>query len=449
MVKHSGTDGGDGAGGQEARGSGKDTPELWTRNEIRCAGIGTGPPAAPAPELRRSWAGLLRVFEPPDTAVSDYVARVGAVAAWNAIRDRQAPRAVLAPTAARTEQVGAPELEALVDADLAAAEACGARIIGAGDPEWPEAALMAFTMAAGRGVKNGAPPVALYVRGRRLAGLPERALAVVGSRANTQYGQRVAADIAMGAAEAGLTVISGAAFGIDTFAHRGALAYPGELPTVAVLACGIDRAYPVANTALIDRIAQVGAVISEYPPGFSPARHRFLVRNRLIAGLAAGTVVVEAGRRSGTLSTASASETLGRVLMAVPGPVTSALSVGCHMLLAIGKAVLVTSSDDVLTALGARSLPVPLQGNSVLVGPQTTPAHAPRPTEQHPTDGLDPEVAKVYDALPSRGIRTVTQLSVESAIPPGQVMAALARLELHDLVRRQEGAWRRRRRSDA
>jgi DNA processing protein len=400
-------------------------------------------------ELRRSWAGLLRVFEPPDTAVSDYVAEVGAVSAWKSVRDRRAPRAVLAPTAARTEQFSAADLEALIDADLVAAKACGARIIGAGDAEWPDAAFVSFTMAAGRGVKNGAPPVALYVRGRPLAGLPGGAVAVVGSRANTQYGQRVAADIAMGAAEAGLTVISGAAFGIDTVAHRGALAFPGELPTIAVLACGIDRAYPVANTALIERIAQVGAVISEYPPAFSPARHRFLVRNRLIAGLAAGTVVVEAGRRSGTLSTASASESLGRVLMAVPGPVTSALSVGCHMLLAVGKAVLVTSAEDVLTAVGVGARPAPLRGNSVLSGPLTTPAEPDRSTERHPTDGLDPEVAKVYEALPSRGIRTVTQLSVDSAIGPGQVMAALARLELHDLVRRQEGAWRRRRKSDS
>lgn len=444
MVSHSSTDGPEIAWDGGAR----PDPELWTPAEIRAVGIGGGPLPAAESALRRSWAGLLRVFEPPDTAVSEYVARAGAVAAWQAIRERRAPRAVLAPTAARTEQVMADDLETLIDVDLAAAASCGARIIGAGDPEWPEAALMAFTMAASRGVKNGAGPVALYVRGRPLSGLPERALAVVGSRANTNYGQRVAADIAMGAADAGLTVISGAAFGIDTFAHRGALAYPGELPTIAILACGIDRAYPVANTALIDRIAQVGAVISEYPPGFSPARHRFLVRNRLIAGLAAGTVVVEAGRRSGTLSTASASDALGRVLMAVPGPVTSALSVGCHMLLASGKAVLVTSSEDVLTALGEKTVPAPLRGNSVVVGPGTVPAGTAEPSDRHPTDGLDPEVAKVYDALPARGIRTVAQLSVESAIGPGQVMAALARLELPDLVRRQEGAWRRRRKSD-
>ncbi len=384
-------------------------------------------------ELRRSWAGLLRVFEPPEVIVSDYVGRVGAVRAWRAIRDRRAPRPVLSPTAARTEQRTADELEALIDADLAAAGAAGARIIGPGDPEWPEEAMVAFPMAAARGTRNSATPVALYVRGQPLANLPRRALAIVGSRANTSYGQRVAADIAMGAADAGLTVMSGAAFGIDTVAHRAALAYPGPMPTMAVLACGIDRSYPVANTALIDRIAEMGCVISEYAPGASPARHRFLVRNRLIAGLSAGTVVVEAGRRSGTLSTASAAATLGRLLMAVPGPVTSALSVGCHMLLSTGLAVLVTSADDVLAVLGERDAAV---------------APSVQPSAEHPTDGLDPEVARVYEALPNRGVATVAQLSTESALPASQVITGLAVLELQQLVKRQEGAWRRWRKSD-
>ncbi len=406
-----------------------------------------GPPDAG--ELQRSWAGLLRVFEPPDTAVTDFVARVGAVAAWNAIKRRSAPRVVLLPTAARTDQHSPDDLEALVDDDLAVTASIGARIIGAGDPEWPEAALVAFGMATARGIKNGAPPVALYVRGKKLINLPQQALAIVGSRANTSYGQRVAADIAMGAAEAGVTVISGAAFGIDTVAHRGALVHPGESPTIAVMACGIDRAYPVANTVLIDRIAEVGSVISEYPPGASPARHRFLVRNRLIAGLSAGTVVVEAGRRSGTLSTASAAATLGRVLMAVPGPVTSALSVGCHLLLSTGTAILVTGPGDVLAALGEQA--AQRVGERSDVGPIGSRAAATRPpgaSARHPTDGLEAEVARVYDALPSHGIRTVAQLAVESALPASTVMAAVAVLELHDLARRQEGAWRRLRRTD-
>ncbi|MET3805074.1 DNA processing protein [Nakamurella sp. UYEF19] len=403
--------------------------------------------------VRRGWAGLLRVFEPSSGDVVDYVSRVGPVAAWRAIKERRAPRAVLSPTAARTENLTPAQLEELVDVDLAAAAGVGARIIGPGDAEWPEAALVAFSMATARGTKYSVAPVALYVRGRPLADLPFGALSIVGSRANTAYGQRVAADIAMGAADAGFTVISGAAFGIDTVAHRSALAYPGELPTIAVLACGIDRAYPVANTALLDRIAQVGSVISEYPPGFSPARHRFLVRNRLIAALSAGTVVVEAGRRSGTLSTAMAALMLGRVLMAVPGPVTSALSVGCHLLLSDSSAVLVTGAQDVLAAVGRRgsvrlNAGVGQPGGDPMPAGGVVPAARVDGGERYPTDGLDPEVARVYEALPSRGARTVGQLSVESGLPASEVMAGLAVLELHDLVRRHEGLWRRRRNSE-
>lgn len=406
-----------------------------------------------ADPVRRSWAGLLRVFEPPGGEVVEYVSRVGPVAAWRAIKERRAPRAVLSPTAARTENLTPAQLEDLVDVDLSTAAGVGARIVGPGDPEWPEAALVAFSMATARGTKYAVAPVALYVRGRPLADLPFGALSIVGSRANTAYGQRVAADIAMGAADAGFTVISGAAFGIDTVAHRSALACPGQLPTIAVLACGIDRAYPVANTALIDRIAQVGSVISEYPPGFSPARHRFLVRNRLIAALSSGTVVVEAGRRSGTLSTAGAASALGRVLMAVPGPVTSALSVGCHLLLSGGSAVLVTGAQDVLASLGhhgglGQHGGLGYRGGDPATPMQGVPAAGGVGGERHPTDGLDPEVARVYEALPARGTFTVGQLSVESGLATTEVMAGLAVLQLHDLVRRQEGLWRRRRKSE-
>lgn len=384
----------------------------------------------PAPDLRLSWAGLLRVFEPPEAAVAAYVAAVGASTAWQQIKSRAAPTAVLAATSARTAGRTAADLDAEAEADLAVAATAGARVIGPGDPEWPEAAFIGFPMTDGRAGKGSAPPVALYVRGGVLSQLPERSVAIVGSRANTAYGQRIAGDIAIGAAEAGLTIVSGAAFGIDTVAHRSALLCSAALPTVAVLACGIDRAYPAANAALLDRIAATGAVVSEYPPGAVPARHRFLVRNRLIAALSTGTVVVEAGRRSGTLSTASATLALNRILMAVPGPVTSALSVGCHLLLAAGGTLLVTGADDVLAAVG---------------GPGRPEAPELWPTAAHPTDGLAPEVARVYEALPFRAGRTVAQLSVESALLGREVMSALAELELHDLVRKQEGSWYRRR----
>ena len=232
---------------------------------------------------------------------------------------------------------------------------------------------------------------------------------------------------------AGVTVVSGAAFGIDTAAHRAALQAGGEAdpPTVAVLACGIDRAYPEANRALLDAIGAVGAVVSEYPPGTTPARHRFLVRNRIIAALGAGTVVVEAGRRSGTLSTAAAADQLGRVVMAVPGPVTSAMSVGCHLLLADRFAQLVTGPADVLAALGRVS------GAGIVSRP--LPGTDPR----HPTDGLDGDTARVYEALPGRGTVTAADVIAESGLLGPQVLAALAVLELHGLAQRDGPRWRR------
>ena len=152
------------------------------------------------------------------------------------------------------------------------------------------------------------------------------AAAVVGSRSATTYGAGVAGDVAAHLAGHGVTVVSGAAYGIDVAAHRGALAARG--PTLAVLACGVDRAYPAAHTTLLDYIAERGLVVSELPPGCSPTRLRFLSRNRVIAALAQGTVVVEAAVRSGALNTANWAARLNRVVMGVPGPVTSAPSGG-------------------------------------------------------------------------------------------------------------------------
>ena len=212
-----------------------------------------------------------------------------------------------------------------------------------------------------------APPIALWVRGPGvLDELCDQAAAIVGARAATGYGLHVAGELGAGLATAGFTVVSGAAIGVDGAAHRGALAAGG--PNVAVLACGIDRSYPAAHEALLDRIAATGVVLSEYPPGSVPARHRFLVRNRLIAGLAAGTVVVEAGLRSGAQRTAADARSLGRPVMAVPGPVTSGRSAGCHRMIREG-AVLVTRVEEVLEEVGRLGLH--------LAEPPPPPAHGP------------------------------------------------------------------------
>ena len=393
-------------------------------------------------------SGLLRVCEPPSASLAVFVGKVGPVAAWRGVLDRRAPRAVLAATTARTQNVTPEVLAKRAEEDLATAAKTGGRLIGPGDTGWPADAVCSFEGALARGVRGAGPPIALYVRGRTLAQLPGNGVTMVGSRASSAYGQRVAGEMAHELAYRGLTVISGAAFGIDTAAHRAALhagrdihqlaAPAGSVPysvrpdTVAVLACGIDRAYPEANRALLDAIADQGAVVSEYPPGTTPARHRFLVRNRLIAAFGAGTVVVEAGRRSGTLSTAAAAEQLGRLVMAVPGPVTSALSVGCHLLLSDRFAQLVTGADDVLAALGRSATAV-----------STAAASEPGTDPLHPTDGLDLDSARVYDAFPTVETCSVDDLVVESGLPGGQVMGSLAVLELHGLDTRAGAVWRR------
>ena len=171
-----------------------------------------------------------------------------------------------------------------------------------------------------------------------------RAIAIVGSRSSTAYGEHVAATLSAGVADAGWTVVSGGAYGIDARVHRAALAADGA--TVAVMAGGVDRLYPLGNADLLARVLETGAIVAEQPPGFPPHRSRFLTRNRIIAA-AAATVVVEAAHRSGALSTAHHAAELGRPVGAVPGPVTSASSAGCHRLIRNG-AVCVTSPDDVL-----------------------------------------------------------------------------------------------------
>lgn len=217
-----------------------------------------------------------------------------------------------------------------------------------GDREWP-VALDDLDHVEPHGSSTGRP-LGLWVRGAgHLAALSDESIAVVGARTCTAYGTDCAAEIAADVADQGRTVVSGAAFGIDAAAHRGALAQ--GRPSIAVLACGADVDYPRTHAALLSRVAADGVVVSEQAPGESPLRSRFLSRNRIIAALATGTVVVEAARRSGSLNTLFWADALGRVTMAVPGPVTSQQSSGCHQAVRDGRAVLVTSGRDVLEAV--------------------------------------------------------------------------------------------------
>jgi DNA processing protein len=242
-------------------------------------------------------------------------------------------RAALERARRRLQEVPGP-------GELAAIFRSGARLVRAGDDEWPSRLDDLGDNA----------PVALWARGEaRLSAAAGQSVSIIGSRAASAYGTHVAAGIAAGVAARGWAVVSGAAYGIDGAAHRGALAAGGI--TVAVLACGVDRAYPAGHADLIATIGQAGVIVSEQPPGRPVSRTRFLDRNRVIAALSAGTVVVEAGRSSGAMHAARHAAELGRPLMAVPGPVTSTASGGCHLLIRNGAAVLVTSGDDVIETL--------------------------------------------------------------------------------------------------
>ena len=299
--------------------------------------------------------------------------------------------------------------------DLATIHRFGGRLVVPGDEEWP----------AGLADLASTPPHCLWVRGPgRLDALCARAVAVVGARAATAYGEHVAAEMAAGLTERGVTVVSGAAYGVDGAAHRGALAAEG--PTMAVLACGLDRWYPTGHRRLIDRIAATGAVVSEVPPGSAPTRWRFLERNRLIAAMTTVTIVVEAAARSGALATAGRALKLARTVAAVPGPVTSPSSTGCNQLLREG-AVCVTDVAEVLELL----YPIGEQ----LALPVAAPA------ADH--DGLAVDDLRVYDALPIRSPAPVESLAQVAGLLEDEVAAGLGRLEVRGLAHREGSGWRR------
>jgi DNA processing protein len=370
-------------------------------------------------ELRLARAYLMRVAEPPATALLGFVDAVGPVTAAARVRTADVPPAVLAEISARRHLDQAA-------GDLEDAERVGARLVVPEDEEWPAWQLLCLAAAADRGQRWSGMPLGLWARGPvSMPTVFDRAVSVVGARAASPYGEHVAAEVGYSVASAGMTVVSGAAVGIDGSAHRGALNAGGC--TVAVLACGVDVDYPRGHASLLDRIAGTGLVLSEYPPGVRPAKHRFLVRNRLIAGLSSGTVVVEAGVRSGARNTATLAAGLGKVVMAVPGPITSAMSVGCHDLLRTGAAMLAGSVAEVLEVLG----PV---GENLAERPDAP---------QRRTDGLGDEALRVHEALRSRTARSTAQVAVESGVPLVRVRALLPELELTGLAERCEEGWRK------
>jgi DNA processing protein len=373
----------------------------------------------PSPaDVRTARAWLSRVAEPGGGALHRMLCEHGPVETRRLIETGQAPEDVAGQVAARREDDRA-------DDDLAMAAELGVRLVTPEDDEWPTAALHAMEVAVARGRDDLAPPQALWVRGPSPVGeVLERSVAIVGARDATPYGTRVATEIAYVVARKGWTVISGGAYGIDAAAHRGALAADGK--TVAVIAGGLRLPYPAGNARLFDRVAARGLLLSEWPPDCAPQRHRFLIRNRLIAALAAGTVVVEAGERSGAASTARRTRELGRALMAVPGPVTSSRSVGCHRLLQQEDVWLVTNGAEVLEMVGA-------------IGDDLAPAP---PVDLGPRDRLTAPARRVLDGLPARSAVSPERIAVEAGVPVAEVLRCLPALELGGFVRRTDTGWR-------
>jgi DNA processing protein len=361
-------------------------------------------------ELDERWARVAWAYlvEPRSGPVTRLLAEHGAVEALALLREGRC----------RTAPEASVRLHRLDLDDLAhAARRQDVHVLVPGDEQWPTVLD-----------RHDLPPHCLFVRGDPgLADLTSRAVAVVGSRAATEYGVRVAADLGEGLAARGWTVVSGAAFGIDAAAHRGALA--ADRPTVVVLACGVDVAYPRAHRSLIDEVARTGAVVSEVPVGSSPYASRFLARNRIIAMLGRATVVVEAGVRSGALSTAREALRHHLPVAAVPGPVTSATSAGCHGLVRDAGAVLVTDAAEVAELAGP--IGEELLDDSHGTGPPG------------PADGLDRAAYAVWSAAPVRRALTTEALAVASGVDPARLPAALATLESRGLLVRDDGGWRK------
>jgi DNA processing protein len=248
-------------------------------------------------------------------------------------------------------------------------------------------------------------------------------VAIVGSRAATAYGSGIAADLAADLVERGVTVVSGGAFGIDAAAHRGALAAGG--PSVGVLACGVDVAYPPANSSIFAALARDHLLVSELPPGAHPTRVRFLARNRLIAAMTRATIVVEAALRSGARNTAGWAVECGRPLMAVPGSVYSRTSTAPHLMIRNGQAVLVTNAAEVMELISeAGQDTLPLQQ-----GPQRA------------TDTLTESQLAVFEAVPARRRASVGDIALAAGVSVPVCLAALAELEAAGLVEGDERGW--------
>ena len=386
--------------------------------------------AAEAGEVfaRAAWTGIA---EPGDGTAGLLVGCLGASTALTAVLDTWTP--TMLATAVRDAGAGAAEeLEDELDQglqrwrprlssaevirSLQQAARVSAQLVLPGDAHW----------LVGVDDLGLHAPLALWWRGipSALAALPN-SIALVGARAATSYGEHVTMEASAGLVDRGFAIVSGAAYGIDGMAHRSALASQGL--TVAFLAGGVDRFYPSGHDALLTRIVEAGAVVSELPCGAAPTKWRFLQRNRLIAASSAATVVLEAGWRSGSLNTAGHAAALGRPLGAVPGPVTSPTSAGCHRLIREYDAVCVTNATEMAELVGELQTQVELDLSAV--GEAT--GFGARTSEQ----------VRVMDALSARSPRAVPEIARRAGMSTSAVLGALGALDLEGVVRERETGW--------
>ena len=391
---------------------------------------------------RACWTGIA---EPGDRMAGMLLRELGAERALGLLIDARDAQ----PIAAALAEAGAPEVDPgeLVAAvarwspristpealrSLRQAARFGAQLVVPGDDTWPISLDDLGDCA----------PFALWVRGRREAlGELDRSIALVGARAATGYGEHVTVEASSGLVDRGYAIVSGAAYGIDGAAHRAALASRGT--TIAFLAGGLDRFYPSGHEALLTRVIEAGAAVSEVPCGTAPTKWRFLQRNRLIAAASRAVVVVEAGWRSGSLNTAGHAAALGRPLGAVPGPVTSSASAGCHRMLREYSAVCVTNADE-MAELAPLDRPMVFDGDGS-EGEGGGGDGWGNDGSRGSGSAHDPSGVRIrlLDALSERSPRTVDKIAALSGLAVDRVRAELGLLELDGAVRAHPTGWTR------
>lgn len=372
--------------------------------------------------------GLSWVREPGSKALYRLVQRMGPVDAWRSLTDGRA--------VGNLEQAAASRLHGKDPARVVAglrqeAQRLGVTILVPESPQWPSGLddLALISVDGGEPIERDTfPPHALWLRGALPLEAAARSIAIVGARASSEYGNHVASELAFRLARRGWAIVSGGAHGVDAAAHRGAMTAGGG--TIATLASGVDHPYPLGNTSMFEEIVEAGLLISEWPPRTAPHRVRFLIRNRVIAALSRGTIMVEAAARSGARQTLRRARQLGRAAMVVPGAITSKMSVGCHEELRRDgdeRVRLVASAEQVLEEVGAI-------GDDLASVPQGP---------VRPFDLLSTLEKQIVDATPRGAGATANQIAATVGLPVTYVLATLPALEIRGHVKRdKDGTYR-------